>query len=258
VTRPSLEERLIAAGVAPGTEPVAAWQLLRSAEGVHATVIDLYELVGRPRGLRGWQLPREERWALARSVMPLVWPGFVTTDGSERTSDTIAVVSYDESWPQRYERWREAVASSLVGVVERIEHVGSTSVPGLPAKPIIDVQVSVADLADEAGYVSRLERVGLQLRSRDDLHRYFRPFPDRARDVHVHVCATGSDWEQDHLLFRDYLRSHPDARDKYADVKWAAARRWSDDGIAYTDAKTEAVREIMARARRNLPAAPKV
>ena len=74
----------------------------------------------------------------------------------------------------------------------RIEHVGSTSVPGLPAKPIVDVQISVDDEDDESRYVPQLEEAGIQLRSRDSLHRYFRPFPDRPRDVHVHVCAAGS------------------------------------------------------------------
>ena len=74
----------------------------------------------------------------------------------------------------------------------RIEHVGSTSVPGLAAKPIVDVQVSVADLDDEAASVPPIEEVGLQLRSRDELHRCFRPFRAAPRDIHVHVCHVGS------------------------------------------------------------------
>jgi GrpB-like predicted nucleotidyltransferase (UPF0157 family) len=251
VTRLTLDQRLVAARVAPGVEPVAAWRLLRAAEGPHATVIDLYELVARPRDLEAWQLPREERYALARSVMPLVWPGFGMTDGSERLGDTIVVVDYDVTWPQQYKKWRGVVASHLPGVAERIEHVGSTSVPGLSAKPIIDVQVSVADVDAEHSYVPPLEKAGLQLRSRDDYHRYFRPFPDQPRDVHVHVCAAGSDWEHEHLLFRDYLRSHPEACESYSRVKREAAQRWSDDGIAYTDAKAEEILEIIARARRS-------
>jgi GrpB-like predicted nucleotidyltransferase (UPF0157 family) len=130
----------------------------------------------------------------------------------------------------------------------RIEHVGSTSVPGLAAKPIIDIQVSVDDLAEEDAYVPALEEIGLQLRSRDNFHRYFRPFPDRPRDVHVHVCALGSDWEREHLLFRDHLRRDPEARDAYARAKTVAALTWADDGWAYTDAKTDVVLEILERA----------
>ena len=132
----------------------------------------------------------------------------------------------------------------------RIEHVGSTSVPGLPAKPVIDIQVSVADVGFESMYVASLERVGLQLRSRDDVHRFFRPFAEQPRDVHVHVCETGSDWERDHVLFRDYLRVHPAARDDYAHAKRRAAELWRDDRLAYTDAKTDTVLRILEDAHR--------
>jgi len=247
MSRPSVAERMAAAHIDPETEPVAAWRELREVEGARATVVELYELVAGRRGIAGWQLPVAERHALARSVMPLVWPGFSTTNGSERPADTIQVVDYDPSWPNRYQQWREVIAVQLGPAALRIEHVGSTSVPGLLAKPVIDVQVSVVDLTDEDAYVPPLEAAGLQLRSRDDLHRYFRPFPGRPRDVHVHVCTAGAAWEQEHLLFRDYLRTHPEACHAYAQVKKQAAARWSDDGIAYTDAKTEVILEILAK-----------
>lgn len=240
-----LSARLAAAGVEPTTPPVQAWRRLRAVEGPRVTVIDLYTLVAAPRGLAAHELPYDERVALARSVMPDVWPGFMLTEGSERRGDTIRVVDYDPDWPRRFEVWRMRVRDALGPVAVRIEHVGSTSVPGLAAKPIVDVQVSVARLDDESAYAAALERIGLQLRSRDDLHRYFRPFPDAPRDVHVHVCAAGSEWEREHLLFRDYLRAHPQARDRYADAKRHAAEVWSDDGIAYTDAKTEVILAIL-------------
>jgi hypothetical protein len=185
--------------------PVDAWRRLRENEGPRATVIDLYELVAGPRGLEPHELPLTERAALARSVLPLVWPGFVQTDGSERDGDLIQIV---------------------------------------------DIQISVDDLAEESRYVPPLESAGLQLRSRDDLHRYFRPFPDQPRDVHAHVCAVGSAWERDHVLFRDYLRTHPQARDSYAAAKCRAAAVWLDDGIAYTDAKSAAIRTILDAAER--------
>ena len=85
---------------------------------------------------------------------------------------------------------------------QRVEHVGSTSVPGLAAKPVIDIQVSTADVAAEDLYSAPLERAGVQLRYRDNQHRFFRPFPGRSWDVHVHVCAAGSRWERRHLLVR--------------------------------------------------------
>lgn len=245
----SLVVRLREAGVEFGASPVDAWRRLRENEGARATVLDLYELAARARGLQAHELPLEERLALGRSIMPTVWPGFGVTEGSERRGDTIKIVDYDPGWPKKYEQWRERLQSALGDVARRLEHVGSTSVPGLPAKPIIDIQISVADLEDEPRYVHALERLGVQLRSRDDLHRYFRPFPDRPREVHVHVCASGSSWEREHLLFRDYLRSDVQAREVYVAAKRRAAARWADDAIAYTDAKSDAILTILEAAR---------
>lgn len=148
-----IDARLAAAGVAPGTSPVDAWRRLREVEGQRATVIDLYELTARDRGLAAYQLPPAERVSLARSVMPDVWPGWTTTEGSERSGDLIMVVDYDDAWPTRFERWRQLLWSALgeiaVRIAVRIMHVGATSVPDLAAKPIVDVQVSVAGLDDE-------------------------------------------------------------------------------------------------------------
>jgi GrpB-like predicted nucleotidyltransferase (UPF0157 family) len=230
-----------------GEDPVAAWLALRGSRGRAATVIDLYALVANGRGLQPQELPLEERLALARSVMPVVWPGWEVTESSER-GDPIRVVDYDHIWPVRFQRWREQIATVLGPIARRIEHVGSTSVPGLAAKPIVDIQISVVDIADESAYVPPLEAVGVQLRSRDSLHRYFRPFPGWPRDVHVHVCTAGSDWEREHLMFRDYLRCHADDARRYADAKREAARCWADDGWAYTDAKTEVILGILASA----------
>lgn len=246
--RESLERRLRAAGITQPAHAVDAWRRLRAIEGPGATIIDLYELAARPRGLRAPDLPAQERRALARAVMPDIWPDFETTDGSERAGDPIAIVDYDPSWPGQYQAWQREIRAALGTAAARIDHVGSTSVPGLPAKAIIDVQVSVSDLASEDSYVPPLEKLGLQLRSRDAYHRYFRPYPRRPRNVHVHVCAAGSDWEADHLRFRDYLRTHPEACDRYAEAKRAAAATWADDGLAYTDAKTEVILNILQSA----------
>lgn len=178
----SLDARLAAARVRPSAEPREAWRRLREAEGRRTTIIDLYELVARWRGLAGHQLPRAERVELARSVMPVIWPGFTRTEGSERYDLSLEVVAYDPSWPGRYQWWRDRLAGQLADTALRIEHVGSTAVPGLAAKPTIDVQVSVADLGDESRYVAQIERVGVQLRSRDALHAsYARSRGSRAR-----------------------------------------------------------------------------
>lgn len=229
-------------------EPYDAWRRLRETEGRRATIIDLYDLVARQRGLCGHQLPRAERVQLARSVMPDIWPGFARTEDSERQDVRVEVVAYDPSWPTRYESWRARLDDSLGDAALRIEHVGSTAVPGLPAKPTVDIQISVANLDDESRYVAQIKQAGVQLRSRDALHRFFRPFAGQPREVHVHVCPVASEWERQHLLFRDYLRGHEDARDAYARVKQEAAQVWSDDRLAYTDAKTGIILDLLADA----------
>lgn len=246
----ALEARLAAAGVGPAATPVDAWRRLHEVEGPRATLIDLYDLVAAEQGIAADELPLAERTALARLVLPEVWPGYALTAGSERAPEPVRIADHDPEWPRRFARWHERLTAALGEVALRVEHVGSTSVPGLPAKPVLDLQVSVARLVDEDAYVPPLERCGLQLRSRDDLHRFFRPFPDRPREVHVHVCAAGSAWERDHLLFRDYLRATPHACQAYAAVKREAAARWADDRLAYTDAKSGVILRLMEDARR--------
>lgn len=245
--RAPLDQRCSAAGIAPDADPVDAWRQLRTADGLAATIIDLYELAARRRGLKVDDLPAAERHALARSVMSDIWPGWNVTPGSERVGDVITIVDYDPAWPDRFAAWRQVLRAALGTTAVHIEHVGSTSVPGLAAKPIVDVQISVADVANEEAYAPELGAIGLQLRSRDTFHRYFRPFPERPRDIHVHVCQLGSEWEAEHLRFRDHLRAHPEARDAYAQAKRAAAALWADDGLAYTDAKTEVILNIITQ-----------
>ncbi|MHB8588308.1 MAG: GrpB family protein [Candidatus Dormibacteraceae bacterium] len=212
-------------------------------------VIDLYALVAHNRGLQAHELPVAERERLAARALPLIRDGFEFIAGSGRAQrDPIEIVSYDETWPERFEALRTRLAEVLGSIAGRIEHVGSTAVPGLPAKPLIDVQVSVDDLQGESRYVPPIESLGVQLRSRDVEHRFFRPFPGLPREVHIHVCALAGEWEKRHLLFRDYLRADATAREAYATSKKLAAKRWSDDRVAYTEAKDDQIRELMVAA----------
>jgi GrpB-like predicted nucleotidyltransferase (UPF0157 family) len=230
-------------------DPFTVWRETREREGPGATLIRLYALVAQPRGLKPHELPLAERRELAARATPLLWPGFEYNERSQqREPQPVEVVAYDPGWPERFETWRGRLADLLGPVARRIEHVGSTSVPGLAAKPIVDIQVSVADMDDEDGYVPPCEAAGLQLRFRDHQHRFFQPPPGQPRDVHVHVCQHGGDWERVHLLFRDYLRSSADAREAYAAAKREAARIWADQSAAYTEAKTEVVLGILGRA----------
>jgi GrpB-like predicted nucleotidyltransferase (UPF0157 family) len=229
--------------------PFATWRERRAAGDANASLGDLYKLVAQARGRPVEQLTGEERaqiWALAAPIME---PGFESIPNSDRDeADPIELVQYDPQWPLRFEAWRQRLSKVLRPDPVRIDHVGSTAVPGLAAKPVVDIQISVEDIRDESTYVPSIESIGVQFRNRDDQHRYFRPPSGRLREVHVHVCNSGSPWERRHLLFRDYLRSHEEARRLYLRVKLEAAELWKYDRIAYTDAKTAVIDELMTQA----------
>ena len=177
-----------------------------------------------------------------------MWPGFELVPDSGRGPNPITLVAYDPTWPRRFQDWRQKLTEALPTRPRRIDHVGSTAVPGLVSKDTVDIQVSVDDIRDEGGYVPAIESLGVQLRSRDDLHRYFRPFAGRRREVHVHVCDAGGELERRHLLFVAYLLQNPTATQRYASEKLAALAHWADDRAAYTEAKDAVIREIEARA----------
>ena len=163
-------------------------------------------------------------------------------------NDPVEVVDYDPRWPKLFERMRKRLAKELGAAAVRIDHVGSTAVPGLAAKPVIDIQVSVPDVEDEGAYVAAIERCGQALRYREKGHRYFRPPPGRKRTYQVHVCSAGSQWERDHLLFRDFLRAHADEARRYEAMKYDVAGHHRGDRIGYNDAKGPLIQELTAAA----------
>lgn len=157
----------------------------------------------------------------------------------------IVIVAYDEGWPRRFEEERDRILAALGVRAITVDHIGSTSVPGLAAKPIVDVDVTVADVDDEPAYLPDLLAAGYELRVRERGHRMVRT---SARDVHVHVTTMGSDWARRDLLFRDRLRADPADRDAYAALKRQLAQRDWPDMNAYADAKTDLIQEILLRA----------
>jgi GrpB-like predicted nucleotidyltransferase (UPF0157 family) len=171
--------------------------------------------------------------------------GFELIGGQEKPD--IRVIDYRDTWPEAFHRHRAVIAAALGAVARRIDHVGSTSVPGLSAKPVIDIDVSVDDVEDESSYRPALERAGYHIRVREQGHRQFRT-PDRS--VNVHLCDTGSEWEREHLLFRDWLRHDASDRAAYARLKQKLATQNWDSVIDYSAAKAELIGEIMERALR--------
>lgn len=231
------------------TDARQAWLQLHECFGPRATLIDRYELEAVVRVIAPEEISESERAALAAEVFRVRDPSFRLL-GERRGVDPIEVVEYDPAWPVRFEAWRERLERALGRVASRIDHVGSTAVPDLPAKPVIDVQVSVVDLSDEASFVPAIEGVGVSLRARESGHLYFRPLLPLPREVQVHVCSAGSQWERVHLLFRDFLRTSEAARQSYARIKTEMARRYPDDRVAYNEGKSELILDLIEGAER--------
>jgi GrpB-like predicted nucleotidyltransferase (UPF0157 family) len=158
----------------------------------------------------------------------------------------ISVVDYDDRWPARFREIAERVRHALGENASGVEHIGSTSVPGLAAKPIVDVLLTVADVSNEAGYVPALQSAGFLLRVREPAHRMVRT---PARDVHVHVYEPGRPEVRNYLDLRDWLRVDAEDRELYAATKRMLARQQWEDMNDYADAKTEVISDILTRAR---------
>jgi GrpB-like predicted nucleotidyltransferase (UPF0157 family) len=178
------------------------------------------------------------------AVLPTVTVGAVSP-----LSGPIVITDYDPAWPSAYAREASRIRAALGKRATRLEHVGSTSVPGLPAKPIIDIVLEVVDAADEAAYAGDLEAAGYVLRIREPdwfEHRLFRGAAGGR--VHLHVFSRGCPEADRMLRFRDHLRRNAADRDLYARTKRdLAAIDWKYMQ-QYADAKTEVIGEVMARA----------
>lgn len=172
----------------------------------------------------------------------------VTIGGPRPLVGPVEIHDYDPDWPRLYEREEARIRASLGDRVIRIEHVGSTSVPGLPAKPLIDVALEVPDSADEAAYVPALEATGYSLRIREPDWFEHRLLKGPDTDVNVHVFGAGCEEVDRMLLFRDRLRGNAADRELYAEKKRELADRAWKYMQQYADAKTAVVQEIMARA----------
>jgi GrpB-like predicted nucleotidyltransferase (UPF0157 family) len=160
----------------------------------------------------------------------------------------IEICGYDPAWPVLFAREAERVRRVLGDRVVRLEHAGSTSVPGLPAKPIIDMVLEVPDSADEPVYVPALEAAGYVLRIREPDWFEHRLFKGPDTNVNLHIFSAGCPEADRMLLFRDWLRVDAADREYYAATKRELARRSWTYVQQYADAKSDVVAEIMTRA----------
>jgi GrpB-like predicted nucleotidyltransferase (UPF0157 family) len=164
-----------------------------------------------------------------------------------RADGPISLAESDPAWVEQYAQEEERIRGALGARALQVEHVGSTAVPGLAAKPVIDIVLTVRDAADEAAYLPDLEAAGYRLQFREPdwyEHRFLR---DRNPDVQIHVFTVGSPEVARMLGFRDRLRSRPEERELYERTKrQLATRRW-DFVQDYADAKAAVVEDIISR-----------
>jgi len=168
----------------------------------------------------------------------------------DRFDPAVQVVEHDPAWPAQAAEELGRLAAELGPVALRLEHVGSTSVPGLAAKPILDLQLSVAAIEPRTPYSESLERLGylfVEAPESPDYHLFARP-PERPRTHHLHVCEAGSRHELRHLAVRDYLRAHDQEADRYEALKRGLAAERPRDRLAYIDGKRRFLDALERRA----------
>lgn len=172
------------------------------------------------------------------------------------TPSAVVIADYDPRWPEMYEAEKARILEAAGHWLVDIHHVGSTSVPGLAAKPIIDIMPGIRSLADTPRIIEPMAHLGYEYipAYEDQLpeRRYFRkpPGPESVnrRQFHVHVVETTSDFWRRHLAFRDYLRANPEASAEYAALKRRLAAEFGSDREGYTNAKTVFIRGIEEKA----------
>jgi GrpB-like predicted nucleotidyltransferase (UPF0157 family) len=162
---------------------------------------------------------------------------------------TVTVVPYDDHWPALFAREAALVRETLGGVAVQIHHIGSTAVPGLAAKPIIDILLEVTDLDALDAANDRMRAIGYEPRGEFGIprRRYF-PKGGADRTHQIHAFAVGDEHVVRHLAFRDYLRTHPDTAREYAALKLKLAAECENDLDRYCDGKDACVKAIEARA----------
>jgi len=168
----------------------------------------------------------------------------------------VVVVPYDEAWPARFDATAGRIREALGDRVLELSHVGSTAVPGLAAKPVIDADLTVADSGDEPAYLPDLEAAGFVLRVREPDWEEHRMCTVADRSVNLHIFSPGASEPQRHLMFRDWLRSNPDDRAAYAERKAEVAARGYTRAMEYNNHKSAVVYDIYERIFAADPAHP--
>lgn len=172
----------------------------------------------------------------------------IVVNGNIEHNQTILLKPYDDRWPALFEREKNRISKILRDRALMIEHIGSTSVPGLTAKPIIDILLVVDDAGKEELYVNDLCEHGYILRIKEPDFENHHMFKGPDTDINLHVFSKNSKEIEKYLLFRNYLRHHDDARQLYEDTKKELAKKTWKYVQNYADAKTDVVQKILKAA----------
>jgi GrpB-like predicted nucleotidyltransferase (UPF0157 family) len=169
----------------------------------------------------------------------------------------VVIVPYHPEWPRQFEQERARLDETFASTKAVIEHIGSTAVPGLAAKPVIDIMIGVAALSEAEGQIESLRAQGYEYvpayEAQLPQRRYFRKPRAEPRTHHVHCVILGSSFWHDQLVFRNYLRANPTAAGAYATLKQDLASRYAADREAYSEAKSEFIAAILTHARDGSP-----
>jgi GrpB-like predicted nucleotidyltransferase (UPF0157 family) len=161
-------------------------------------------------------------------------------------AEPVVVVEYDSQWPARFDELAAPVRDVVSGLGASVEHVGSTAVPGLAAKPIIDIDLVVQSAGDVPTAIERLRGLGYVYQGDKGIRgREAFMWPPGAPRHHLYVVVAGSQPHSDHVRFRDHLRRHPKVAARYAALKTDLAARYGDDRLGYTTAKTAFISQVM-------------
>lgn len=163
--------------------------------------------------------------------------------------DPIIVVDYNTNWSKQYEQEKQQILLALGDTVINIQHIGSTSVPGLAAKPVIDIILGVKQIPPLLEQVSSLEAIGYSYYGELGIpgRHYFRKGMPRTHQIHA-VLVNSEFWER-HILFRDFLRKHPKAAQRYAALKRKLTQEFAGDRTRYTNSKTPLIEQLLVEAK---------
>jgi GrpB-like predicted nucleotidyltransferase (UPF0157 family)/prolyl-tRNA editing enzyme YbaK/EbsC (Cys-tRNA(Pro) deacylase) len=165
-------------------------------------------------------------------------------------ADPVVMVPYDPKWPEQYKVESEAIKSVMGSYLQALEHIGSTAIPGLPAKPIIDILGGVFNLEDFIFYITGLEKIGYQyipeFEAQLPERRYLTRSENNKTLIHLHLVETTSAFWKNHLAFRDRLLADDQLRDAYGRLKTELANKYGKDRVGYTDAKSSFIIKVLS------------